>query len=335
MKSTVAGENSLEAIRLAAAAGFDCIETDVRLTADSVLVIMHDATLRRTCLTADGCETADSVANLPMAQLKDGYILKASHPEMRSRIPSLREYLEVCRDCSLKVFIEPKLNDTTGRFYLDIIRVADEILGREHYVITSNNFANDIIRRKLGITDVELMGILYQTTYEDIGTLGNTIMAVSASRFSKEEHRANVIRSISDGFQTESHADKFAHFDLINGEHIDFVSTDFLVPDYHGQGKSVFKTEKSDRWSLMPSDTVAFGALYLDIRYKGNASVQLGRQKFNLSDLTGVEEPDGFRRARHQLLLFEESPSAQITPSGEGFETDLASLRLVTFDYYK
>ena len=48
MRCTLAGENSREAVRLAARAGFDCIETDVRWTSDSVLVAVHDATLART-----------------------------------------------------------------------------------------------------------------------------------------------------------------------------------------------------------------------------------------------------------------------------------------------
>ena len=59
MRSTVAGENSLEAIRLAKAAGFGAIETDVRLSADGALVVMHDSTLNRTCLHADGTRSEE------------------------------------------------------------------------------------------------------------------------------------------------------------------------------------------------------------------------------------------------------------------------------------
>ena len=38
------------------AAGFGAIETDVRLSADGALVVMHDSTLNRTCLHADGTD---------------------------------------------------------------------------------------------------------------------------------------------------------------------------------------------------------------------------------------------------------------------------------------
>ena len=43
-----APENTMTAFRRAAALGVDMIETDVRMTADGELVIMHDATVDRT-----------------------------------------------------------------------------------------------------------------------------------------------------------------------------------------------------------------------------------------------------------------------------------------------
>jgi glycerophosphoryl diester phosphodiesterase len=46
--SHVAPENTLSALRSALALGADMVEVDVRRTADGALVLMHDATLRRT-----------------------------------------------------------------------------------------------------------------------------------------------------------------------------------------------------------------------------------------------------------------------------------------------
>ena len=166
MRSTVAGENSLEAIRLAKAAGFGAIETDVRLSADGALVVMHDSTLNRTCLHADGTPLSEpvAVAGKTLRELRSDYILKAADPARRTRIPTLEEYLAECARNGLYTFIEPKLYDPTGRHYRDIVAAADAALGRDRYVVTSNNRANDVIRRT-GIDDVRLMGILYQTTF--------------------------------------------------------------------------------------------------------------------------------------------------------------------------
>ena len=191
MRYVAAGENSLEAIRLAKRAGFKAIETDVRLTADSVLVAMHDHSLRRTCLNLDGSRVDKSfkVADFTMEQLKRDFVLRSPKQEMRTQIPTLEEYLKVCKEEDLLVFIEPKLKDTTGFHYLDIMACADTIFGRGNYIITSNNLANGVIRDSLGIKDVPLMGILYQTTYEDIALKPDVIMAISTSRFEPDEKR--------------------------------------------------------------------------------------------------------------------------------------------------
>lgn len=57
-------ENTLHAFERTAALGTDVIETDVRLTADGALVLIHDATVER---TTDG---AGRVADLTLAELK-------------------------------------------------------------------------------------------------------------------------------------------------------------------------------------------------------------------------------------------------------------------------
>ena len=70
VRMTAAGENSLEAVRMTRLAGFKAIETDVRWTSDSVLAIMHDQTLNRTCLKSDGTpiDKPVSVEDCTMAQ---------------------------------------------------------------------------------------------------------------------------------------------------------------------------------------------------------------------------------------------------------------------------
>jgi hypothetical protein len=74
LRMTLAGENSLEAIRYARRAGFAAIETDVRLTSDGHAIVMHDDTLNRTCLHADGTALREKVpvAAVTLAQLPVG-----------------------------------------------------------------------------------------------------------------------------------------------------------------------------------------------------------------------------------------------------------------------
>lgn len=317
LRSTIAGENSLEAIRLAARAGFGSIETDVRLTADDSLVVMHDAALNRTCLNADGSQLDREVyvADLTFRQL-DNYRLKADSAYMRTPVPLLSEYLDECRKNDIFVFIEPKIVDPTGIFYKRIIALADSILGKNNYVITSNNKANIIIRDSLGIADVPLMGILYQSTFPEIERLGNIIMAVSASRIKEPDYTDFVNIAVNKGMKTESHADRFDHFDRINRNRIDYVSTDFLAPDFEtsmhvaaelGTPVAVNGPEQMNKGQILelslPAEII-FGASYLDLDYKGKLRITLGNQTF-----TSVEKSGNIK---FQILLYCQHPKLTI-----------------------
>lgn len=316
LKHTIAGENSLEAIALAKRAGFDAIETDVRLTADDSLVVMHDPTLNRTCLKADGSELTEPVEikNLTWTQLQKDYKLKADDPARQSKIPTLRRYLQECNEIGIFPFIEPKLVDSTGNHYRDIMTIADAVQGRNNYIITSNNRANNIIRYVVKDKEVPLMGILYQTTYPAIYDLGNCIMAISATKFKPEEYASLHLKAHADGLLSESHADKFQHFDMINVSPVDWVSTDMLVPDYHGQGKTVKSGSHSD-----------FGGLYVTFDIIGEADVEMGTQKFKVSS------PDKIKHVQHQVALYNETPKVNITPKDNSTKIKNIKIRQVEY----
>ena len=333
VRLTAAGENSIEAVRLTRLAGFHAIETDVRWTSDSVLVIMHDRTLNRTCLNSDGTpiEKPVEVEDCTMAQLKSDYILKSDREEMRTRIPTLEEYLKVCKEEELQVFIEPKIYDASGRFYLDIMACADTIFGRGNYIVTSNNFANTIIRDSLHIYDVPLMGILYQTTYEDMVSKSNIIMAISTSKFKPNEYAANVRRSKADGLVTESHADNFKRFDMINNADIDYISTDLLAADWNGHGRTLLHSKgsnvakalkASEKCSSLPE--VQFGAIYLEMDFCGTATVTFSNQKFKLS-------ADESRHIQHQLILVDRFPVFELSDMSDDFSISSFDLRVVRY----
>lgn len=325
LRSTIAGENSLEAIRLAKRAGFDAIETDVRLSSDDSLVVMHDKTLNRTCLTADGKKLTEEtpVESLTWEQLRNNFKLKADKPENQEKISSLREYLEECKRCGMLVFIEPKLVDPTGRYYKRIMADADAVFGRGNYIITSNNRANNIIRGTLKIKNIPLMGILYQTTFDSINSLGNVIMAVSATRFNSEAYAKNVSISKKHNLLTESHSDKFKQFDMINNNDINIVSTDFLAPDLRTEAtcrmtaRDLTVDEKSEL--NMQLDPTEFGGLFLELECDGEFEITLCRQKF---------KTEGRRNLRHQVMVYNEQPTLNITGKGQ-----IKSLKLSKVNY--
>ena len=163
-RRTIAGENSLEAIRYAARAGFQTIELDVCLSKDSIPMAIHGYGLRPWLLDKDGnkVDHALRVKDFTAKELKEDFIVRTDNPEARTQIATLEEHLKLCKELGLLPFIEPKEYDATGRHYLDLMECADSIMGRGNYIITSNNFANRVIRDTLGVDDVKLMGILYQ-----------------------------------------------------------------------------------------------------------------------------------------------------------------------------
>lgn len=80
-----APENSLEAIRHSIAVGVDVVELDLQLTRDSVLIIMHDATLDRTT-TGKGRVADWTLDSIKTLRLKSGCAIATKH-----KVPTLEE----------------------------------------------------------------------------------------------------------------------------------------------------------------------------------------------------------------------------------------------------
>ena len=82
-------ENTLTAMRLAVAAGADMIETDVRMTLDGELILMHDETVNR---TTDG---TGRVCDRTLAQIRQLNAAVNSRGAFPAEPPAtLRELLE-------------------------------------------------------------------------------------------------------------------------------------------------------------------------------------------------------------------------------------------------
>jgi len=97
--NTEAPENTLAAYRLSKAKGFDIVECDVSLTADGVPVLLHDDTVDR---TSDG----------------SGKISELTFEEVRAldfgdgeQIPTLEEFLLLCRSLGLQAYLDLRVND--------------------------------------------------------------------------------------------------------------------------------------------------------------------------------------------------------------------------------
>lgn len=109
--SVAAPENTLAAVRAAAALGADMVEVDVRRTLDGALVLLHDATLTR---TTDAAQVLPSrgpwrVGDLTLDELRR---LDAGRSHSRvhagEAVPTLADLLDLAGDLGLGVQLELK-----------------------------------------------------------------------------------------------------------------------------------------------------------------------------------------------------------------------------------
>ena len=107
--STEYPENTLPAIRAAAAQGYHIVELDPKFTKDNVCVLLHDRTLNRTCRTLSGEAFTERVpiCDLEYADLKnyDAGIYMGEQFK-GTPIPLLRDALACAKDCGIPVKID-------------------------------------------------------------------------------------------------------------------------------------------------------------------------------------------------------------------------------------
>jgi glycerophosphoryl diester phosphodiesterase len=103
--STVAPENTLPAYILSKKMGFNYVETDVSFTSDGVAVLLHDSTIDR---TSNGTGDIGSMTFNQVRQYDFGSWKSSAYAG--TQIPSLAEFLALCRAIMLHPYIELKSN---------------------------------------------------------------------------------------------------------------------------------------------------------------------------------------------------------------------------------
>ncbi|MDA5559700.1 glycerophosphodiester phosphodiesterase [Exiguobacterium sp. MMG028] len=157
-------ENTMSAFRLALDTGADGIETDVHLTKDGELVLIHDETLER---TTNGSGLVSSYTLDELRRFNAG--VRSSQQEV---IPTLQELLELVRDESIRLNLEVKTDvlryaGIESRI-LDIIETSGIAPSR----ILFSSFNHETIHRlKKMRPDIEAAILLAQPLYDILGYL--------------------------------------------------------------------------------------------------------------------------------------------------------------------
>lgn len=136
-------ENTHAAFVAAGNRSFYGIEADVHKTADGKFIIMHDGNTLR--MSGDDIEIAkatyETLRSLRLKQ-KDG---KRGRTDLR--IPSMEEYLEICKYYGKKAILELK-DEFTAEDIEEIIRVGEALAYMEHIVFISFKMKNLLLLRE-------------------------------------------------------------------------------------------------------------------------------------------------------------------------------------------
>ncbi len=140
--------NTEEAFLKAVEHGSGGIETDVRVTADGVLVVNHDDDVK----FADG--TALDVATSTYAELT-AKPMRNNFTDTDLRLCTFRRYLEICRDGNMVCFIEFKGLFTNEQID-DAFHMAEEVYDLKMCSLQSFEFDN-LIRTHKNFPELEIM----------------------------------------------------------------------------------------------------------------------------------------------------------------------------------
>lgn len=119
--NTIAPENTLPAYRLSKEKGFDYVECDVSFTSDNIPVLLHDATIDR---TSDG---SGNITQLTFEEVRQYDFGAWKNPAYAgTKIPSLEEFVALCRNLGLNPYIEIKstasYTDAQIQMIIDIVK---------------------------------------------------------------------------------------------------------------------------------------------------------------------------------------------------------------------
>lgn len=123
-------ENTLDSFKNAVECGADMLETDIHLTKDNVLVLMHDDDVKR---TTDGEGLVREKTYEEIKKLNAG---TADHP---ASVPTLREFLEYCAgipdlllNLEIKVYLEAEGPERIAYTVNETIKMCEEFgLGKQ------------------------------------------------------------------------------------------------------------------------------------------------------------------------------------------------------------
>jgi len=168
----VAPENTLEGFRAAADAGIGWVEFDVRLSADHVPVVVHDATLAR---------TAGVEARIDRTAAADIASLSRAHPT-----PTLAETMALLGELGLGANVEIKAVRARRAVAEEVVKTLDAVRREYSIPMLVSSFSTAILKNMREIADYLPRGLLLPRGTNDVVGLARDLGCVSVH---EDHHR--------------------------------------------------------------------------------------------------------------------------------------------------
>ncbi len=132
-----APENSLKAVERCIKMGVDMVEIDIRMTKDSILVLMHDVSIDRTT------SGKGNVSDYTLEELRQYYLKDALGAKLTQQVPTLKEIMLLCKD---KILV----NVDKADMYMDKVQAILKETGTEKQVVYKGGRPYREVRERYG-----------------------------------------------------------------------------------------------------------------------------------------------------------------------------------------
>lgn len=267
--SKIVPENSLAAVAAAARYGYEGIECDVRLTKDGKMVIMHDATLNRTCRNAaDYSKLSEKVkvSDLTFKELRKNYILASPNEEYRTAVPTLEELLKECKRHNIVPMLHSK--------YVESYRLAQKIMG-DNWVCFTNRV--EALKECRKFSDCLILYAIREKSadhaFELLPELGGKVGVSSMNREALTKERIAKFRSLGYEVQASIYRRPREAYALRDG--VSILLTDYSVmPDPNNKPVKVVTIDAGDfaqgkTLRINADEAVKDGGVAIDIEFEG------------------------------------------------------------------
>ena len=272
-------ENCPAGVAYARRYGYRAIECDAHFTSDSVLIIMHDATINRTMRLRDGytpIPTPVRYADHTYRDLCEHYVLASSDPALRAPIPTLEEELLECR----RQGIVPMLHTDV----FEAFEMAQRILG-DNYIAFDADYKAVARARTLGNCLI-LWDPGTRTPDEIIPMLEAIGGPCGVSSMKRDLLTADFIQALtSHGYQVQSSIFPTPYEMQVIHDGATLILSDFCLLPHARQGRCTAALRKKDL-HLNAGDSLLWTApaaehasLHMQMQFSGSLEVVVNEQR--------------------------------------------------------